>query len=462
MQPDFPAAHSMDTAWFAVDAAGHIAYFDTGESGPLPGVAQDHAANLYLEDFQLPEAAGSSTNRQEYRSDQVLAYQAGLFYYSHDSYSEISDPYERIQVPNRPRHMDQLPPEMRERLRAVTFSNLDFHTAGRLQPLEYYPCQIYLSSYDAYRWPPMALPSGQSRDPKKGSLTSSGLLLQSNPSTLANSSSIADSGANPWPCWTLMESRSGPSREAKRSSTVSLPNSSPPGPRWPASWFSRDQPNRLLFQGVVMDVDFPAAHSMDTCWFAVDRDGHVAIFDSGEAGAVPVEAFAGDATYSAREQSSQLLPATPAIHDLRGHRRPGADPDPEGLTAGVTGLVWAGDPVVLVLSSLEPVRNALAAGQAVEVSVSEHKAVLFQELSEEQLQHFRGLPEFQGCWNHYSWHDDDRSIFSLARHGFFVYQHLTENWISGPYGRMKMPAQPVHLDQLPGELPAGDRPFAFR
>lgn len=151
MQPDFPAAHSMDTAWFAVDAAGHIAYFDTGESGPLPGVAQDHAANLYLEDFQLPEAAGSSTNRQEYRSDQVLAYQAGLFYYSHDSYSEISDPYERIQVPNRPRHMDQLPPEMRERLRAVTFSNLDFHTAGRLQPLEYYPCQIYLSSYDAYR-----------------------------------------------------------------------------------------------------------------------------------------------------------------------------------------------------------------------------------------------------------------------------------------------------------------------
>ena len=27
--------------------------------------------------------------------------------------------------------------------------------------------------------------------------------------------------------------------------------------------------------------DFPAAHSMDTTWFAVDRDGHVACFDSG-------------------------------------------------------------------------------------------------------------------------------------------------------------------------------------
>src|SRR5262245_53923712 len=36
-------------------------------------------------------------------------------------------------------------------------------------------------------------------------------------------------------------------------------------------------------------VDFPAAHSMDATWFAVDRDGHVGVFDSGEAGAVPKE-----------------------------------------------------------------------------------------------------------------------------------------------------------------------------
>jgi hypothetical protein len=35
------------------------------------------------------------------------------------------------------------------------------------------------------------------------------------------------------------------------------------------------------------DMDFPAAHSMDTTWFAVDRDGHVGLFYSGEEGAVP-------------------------------------------------------------------------------------------------------------------------------------------------------------------------------
>lgn len=34
--PDFPAAHSMDTTWFAVDEAGHVAAFFTGENGYMP------------------------------------------------------------------------------------------------------------------------------------------------------------------------------------------------------------------------------------------------------------------------------------------------------------------------------------------------------------------------------------------------------------------------------------------
>ena len=34
-------------------------------------------------------------------------------------------------------------------------------------------------------------------------------------------------------------------------------------------------------------TDYPAAHSMDTEWFAVDANGHIALFDSGEGGAVP-------------------------------------------------------------------------------------------------------------------------------------------------------------------------------
>jgi hypothetical protein len=35
-------------------------------------------------------------------------------------------------------------------------------------------------------------------------------------------------------------------------------------------------------------MDFPAAHSMDTSWFGVDRDGRVALFSTGEDGSVPL------------------------------------------------------------------------------------------------------------------------------------------------------------------------------
>jgi hypothetical protein len=36
---DIPAAHSMDTQWFAVDAEGNVGLFDTGEDGALPNDA---------------------------------------------------------------------------------------------------------------------------------------------------------------------------------------------------------------------------------------------------------------------------------------------------------------------------------------------------------------------------------------------------------------------------------------
>ncbi|NVB43054.1 hypothetical protein G6O69_34850 [Pseudenhygromyxa sp. WMMC2535] len=38
-EDDLPAAHSMDTQWFVVDEAGHVAVFDSGEGG---GVADAH------------------------------------------------------------------------------------------------------------------------------------------------------------------------------------------------------------------------------------------------------------------------------------------------------------------------------------------------------------------------------------------------------------------------------------
>src|SRR4051794_40197499 len=63
--------------------------------------------------------------------------------------------------------------------------------------------------------------------------------------------------------------------------------------------------------------DYPAAHSMDTGWFAVDRDGHVAYFYSREAGAVPAEARREEPTATLHELEALVSPTEP-IYELRG------------------------------------------------------------------------------------------------------------------------------------------------
>ncbi len=49
MEIDYPAAHSMDTYWFAVDEVGHIGMFYSGENGHVPDLAEidDLAGELW-------------------------------------------------------------------------------------------------------------------------------------------------------------------------------------------------------------------------------------------------------------------------------------------------------------------------------------------------------------------------------------------------------------------------------
>ena len=50
--------------------------------------------------------------------------------------------------------------------------------------------------------------------------------------------------------------------------------------------------------------DYPAAHSMDSGWYAVDEDGQVALFETGEPGAMPGAAKVLHGEADAREDSS--------------------------------------------------------------------------------------------------------------------------------------------------------------
>jgi hypothetical protein len=192
-----------------------------------------------------------------------------------------------------------------------------------------------------------------------------------------------------------------------------------------------------------MDQDYPAAHSMDTVWFAVDRDGHVAFFDSGEAGAVP-ETAAEDVNLAPVRGSR---PADEIVYDLQGCLLPGREA-PAGHHIRLTRdeEPW----VLLFLDSADAVREELAAGSARALAARVGVAVSFERLPRDVAARLHDAGRCLGCFYSYEAGvvrtNPERDPAAL---GLFVYDHLCENWTSGPYGRVRIPRAPLHIDQLP-------------
>jgi hypothetical protein len=204
---------------------------------------------------------------------------------------------------------------------------------------------------------------------------------------------------------------------------------------------------------------------MDTCWFAVDKDGHVAVFDTGEAGAVPHRAYIEDA-YAVREALVQLIPRTAALQDPDGRTLPG---QVERTDGGGPDHQWYGirdrelTHLLVFLDSLDPVQGELARGRAVQLPSRRGVAVYFASVPGALLGRLHDAGQCRGCYFHYrpdpasGEENEERS----ADHGLFEYGHLCENWIAGPYGREEVPVNPVHVDQLPPRLREAVRAMTF-
>ena len=147
METDFPAAHSMDTTWYAVDEEGHVAMFESGEDGAVPNGIVDATVIWDLWDIRQPPAPG---NENRYEDPEVLAPQLGLFHYehayeltSHDGcYGDNLAPYRQLTKPAAPLHIDQLPAHLQEQCVLVRFP-VKFGESPLVQPLEYFPCQYW-------------------------------------------------------------------------------------------------------------------------------------------------------------------------------------------------------------------------------------------------------------------------------------------------------------------------------
>jgi hypothetical protein len=201
-----------------------------------------------------------------------------------------------------------------------------------------------------------------------------------------------------------------------------------------------------------MDDDFPAAHSMDTQWFAVDADGHVASFDSGTMGAV-AEGATQEMGYEITERIQALLPLVPVVFDLDGGCDPGRVYDEPHMPQ----REYRGWNPLCFLKTLDPVRGEIAAGRAFEVPAVRGFGVVFREFNDELMRRLHEGGVCLGCRRYEFDRDNLRPdspdmFFLAARYGLYYYGHLWDDTVAGPYGREELPLYPVHLDMLPPDL----------
>ncbi len=191
--------------------------------------------------------------------------------------------------------------------------------------------------------------------------------------------------------------------------------------------------------------DYPAAHSMDTTWFAVDAQGHIGMFSSGEAGAVPVGALrdeeASEEVYSLLTDEILEKPRTDALLDPRGLVLP-AHAERYDLV-GKPGPRFARNNVLIYIKDPQSLSAEILRGQAVEIPSNTRGVFLVSQLTTQRLWELSAGSQYVLLQNSF-YHPHMR-----ADCGVYVYEHLTENWISGPYGRVGVPAKPLHIRELP-------------
>ncbi len=139
MAEDYPAAHSADTHWFAVDRDGCVARFWSDEDGAIPSDAFTDW-DCALQNWLLQHRPA----RDVPPDDTGLACH-GCFEYSHVPHG-IAGPYALDSSPEQPLHIDELPPHLRKLVAGVRF-DLRFVETPDLQPAEHAECQAWGAAY---------------------------------------------------------------------------------------------------------------------------------------------------------------------------------------------------------------------------------------------------------------------------------------------------------------------------
>ena len=210
--------------------------------------------------------------------------------------------------------------------------------------------------------------------------------------------------------------------------------------------------------------DFPAAHSMDTEWFAVDQQGQVARFRSGEAGAVPSDyrSLVGgqDSLDTILEELVRFAEEIPGfqfyVEDLtteadgsifrRRHwgtpwDQPYTDEDRVPL-ADIKTYAW-----MCLVWLREDADLSQIKGKYWRLPTVGPVFLWFQQWDAKEFKRWHKQGAICRAW---------LEEFSPERFGFYTYEHsdACENWISGPYVKTAEPRFPLFVLQLPGKFRA--------
>ncbi len=219
------------------------------------------------------------------------------------------------------------------------------------------------------------------------------------------------------------------------------------------------------------DEDFPAAHSMDTEWYAVDKEGNVGRFITGEAGAAPNSAWNDRGDALSVEDILRALPSGSGI-----------EYDVDDLVAMPGGPVFdytwrtrqyesssfsnlaACHYLLLLLPNEESITalQASAPGIIARLLGRRGAPVTLDRLPNSK--HLLGYTDGPfPVSTLQSWIEEGKVLkawvnhpLSSTRMGIYEYSHgdVFENWIAGPYLRDHVPTNPLKLEQLPEQLRA--------
>jgi hypothetical protein len=226
-------------------------------------------------------------------------------------------------------------------------------------------------------------------------------------------------------------------------------------------------------------IDFPAAHSMDTTWFAVDAEGLVAIFETGEDGPAPEAALAQEV---GRYEVAEMLPARSALSDVVV--------DFEGVArlydSFQSPLSFARERALVFVEALDALRDDLARGTATPIRSTKYFAALIEPFDDLTLTRLASTGKLVGAYGFYHSIDPrqlapkvstfarikqwflggsqsseqasapskEPAVYDPAQCGVFCYDHWDYQEEVAPYFRVRIPAKPISIADLPEELRA--------